>query len=116
MKNPYLDALRRKKFEQMQVTPEVDMEQMEQDANNGDGAPMVLEGEMAEAPELAALGEMQGGYPIQDADVDQFIQNAEATPGLEPVTAEQVFGTDVIPEGKPKSIKDRVLQGLKGRK
>lgn len=111
--NPYRDALRKKKFEGFPVDEQLEEEQ--QAAATGDAAPSIREGEMANSQEVAALGEMDESLPLNEEDLSTFVENAEATPGIEDLTSEEVFGVSA-PMGRPKTLTERVQQSLKKRK
>jgi hypothetical protein len=97
MTSPYKAALRKKKFEGLQhqepVNPAMDQEEMTQAASNGDYAPEITDDpEMELAPEMAQLGQMDSEMQINDEEAMQFASDAQATPGIQDLTAEEVFG------------------------
>lgn len=112
--NPYRDALRKKKFDGL---PNEELLQEEQQAAaGGDAAPSIYEGDMANSQEVASLGEMADEQlPIGEEDMNIYVENAQATPGIEDLTSEEVFGVSA-PLGRPKSLTERVQQSLKKRK
>jgi hypothetical protein len=110
--NPYKMALRKKRFEQYQQDPEAE----EAAVQAGDYAPEVTDTPMSEEPmEMAALGPMESEQPISDDSAMEFVQSANETPGIDDLTVEEVFGTQ-IPMGQPKTLRDRVMQQMKKKR
>ena len=116
--NPYQKAIKQKKFEglKIEISPMEDREEMEQTAANGDGAPVILDDpsmtpdvgqEMAGPAEVADPSVM----PVGDEPAGEYM--AEVQP--EEMNAEEVFGA-AVPEGRPQSLKDRVMQSMKRKK
>lgn len=116
--NPYRNALRQKKFEGLKIQEApLDEETMREDAAGGDSAPEVMDDpSMANTDQVAMLGEMESEeLPLTEEDLSQFVENAEATPDITEMTSEEIFGAPA-PEGRPRSLRDRVQQSLKKRK
>lgn len=115
--NPYRNALRQKKFEGLKIQDvPLDEEIMREDAAGGDCAPEVMDDpSMANTDEVAMLGEMESEMPLGEDDLSTFVENAQGTPDIQDMTSEEIFGVSA-PEGKPRSLRDRVQQSLKKRK
>ncbi len=103
--NPYQKALKQKKFEglKIEISP-MSREDMQADAAKGDGAPDVLDDAEMETPDA----EVQPEVAIEAEPVE-----GEMNP--EELTSEDVFGA-AAPQGRPKSLRERAMQGLKRKK